>query len=415
MGRHGRPDKLGGTTANVTLAENYTVLDNLQWTVGKHSFTFGGQVAWLLYNTISATGGTTPLTLANAVAETSGLTGTSKTAFSLTANTGLSYASFLIGQIDKGSLTDYSLHPEYGARFRAISPYFSDNWKLTPKLTLDFGLRYDYFPSVREMHDDASYYDPNLTNTLTGLPGALNFTGHGAGTCNCDTPVSDYTKNFGPRLGLAYQVGSKNVVRASYGIMFTHGDAVGGLTSTMGTLGFSSALSAASSNSVSTMTNLQAGGSGAVPSYAPPAGANSGNYYGTGYTTNTVSGVATSFTGSPTSGLTYDDQYLGGRAPEYVNWSIGFQRQVTNTLAVTATYVGSEGHFLQLDSYNGRGIQADQLDPKYLYLAAKLNDKGAAVATDCNTSANNLTCNAVSLAQFANSSVNQVLEHLPEA
>jgi hypothetical protein len=135
----------------------------------------------------------------------------------------------------------------------------------------------------------------------------------------------------------------------------------------------------------------------------------SGNYYGAGYTTNTVSGVSASFTGSPTSGVTYDDPYLGGRAPEYVNWSIGFQRQVTNALAVTATYVGSEGHFLQLDSYNGRGIQADQLDPKYLYLAAKLNDKGAAVATDCNTSTNNLTCNAVSLAQFANASVNQAL------
>jgi hypothetical protein len=98
------PTNWGGTTANVTLAENYTALDNLQWTVGKHSFTFGGQVAWLLYNTISATGGTTPITLANAVTETAGLTGTSTTAFTVTANTGLSYASFLIGPNRQGQL-----------------------------------------------------------------------------------------------------------------------------------------------------------------------------------------------------------------------------------------------------------------------------------------------------------------------
>jgi len=403
------PTNWGGTTSNVTLAENYTVLDNLQWTVGKHSLTFGGQVAWLLYNTYSATGGSTPLTLANAVAETSGLTGTSATAFTLTANTGLSYASFLLGEVDKGSLTDYSYHPGYGARFRAISPYFADNWKVTSKLTLDLGLRYDFFPSLREVKNYASFYDPNLMNSVTGLPGALNFTGLGAGTCNCSTPAQDYRRNFGPRLGLAYQLGSKTVIRSSYGVMFTHGDAVGGLTSTMGTLGFSSALSASSSNSVTTMTNLLAGGSGAVPSYTPAAGVGSGNYDGTGYTTNTIAGLSTSFKGSPTSGLTLDDPYLGGRAPEYINWSLGIQRQITNALAVTATYVGSEGHFLQLDSYNGRGIQANQLDPKYLYLGTLLSDKGATVATDCNNPANNLTCSAPALAQFANSSVNQPL------
>jgi predicted porin len=71
-----------------------------------------------------------------------------------------------------------------------------------------------------------------------------------------------------------------------------------------------------------------------------------------------------------------------------INWSFGVQRQLTNALAVTATYVGSEGHFLQLDSYNARGIQANQLDPKYLYLGSHLSDKGATtVSTDCTPTA----------------------------
>jgi hypothetical protein len=407
------PTNWGGTTANATIANNYTVLDNVQWSFGKHSFTFGGQLSWMQYNTYSATGGgTTPLTLAAAVAETAGLTGTSATAFTVATGTGQSYASFLIGQIDKGSLTDYSYHPGYSARFRPISPYIQDNWKVTPKLTLDLGLRYDFYPSLREKNNAASFFDPNLSNPVTGLLGALNYTGSGVNSCNCSTPVtSNYMKNFGPRVGLAYQMGPKTVIRSSYGVMFSHGDAVGGLASTLGTLGFSGAMNGASSNSVTTMTNLLAGGSGALPAYTPAAGSGSGNGMGTGYAYSAALG--STYTGAP-NGVTYDDPYLGSRAPEYINWSFGIQRQVTNALALTATYVGSEGHFLQLDSLNARGLQANQMDPKYLYLGSKLADKGATVATDCALAANNLASNpncssstAVSL--FANSKVNQSL------
>jgi hypothetical protein len=380
-----------GYTPNVTLSENYTVLDNLQWTVGKHSFTFGGQVAWLLYNTISATGGSTPITLANAVTETAGITGTSTTAFTVNSGQGLSYASFLMGEIDKGSFTNYSYHPGYGARFRAISPYIQDNWKITPKMTFDLGLRYDFYPSVREVKDDASFFDPNLTNPVTGLPGALNYAGHGAGTCNCDTPVKNYYRNIAPRLGMAYQLNSKTVIRSSWGVMYSHGDAVGGLAYTLGTLGFSAAPSFSSSQSVTTMTNLLAGGSGAVPAWSAASGVASGNGYGTGYTT--------SISAAP-SGSNYDDPYLGGRAPEYINWSLGLQRQVSNALAVSATYVGSEGHFLQADSNSGRGFQSNGLDPKYLYLGSHLTDKTlVSINSDCTTYS--LGCNATALNEFA--------------
>src|SRR5215469_11607061 len=118
------PTQWGGTTPNVTLAQNYTLLDNVQWVKGNHTFTFGGQVAWMLYNVINATGGSTPITLANAVTETSAINKSSNSApaYAATANTGLAYASFLVGQIDKGSFTQY-LQQEFGARFRAISPY----------------------------------------------------------------------------------------------------------------------------------------------------------------------------------------------------------------------------------------------------------------------------------------------------
>jgi hypothetical protein len=374
------PTNWGGTAANVTTAENYTVLDNLQWTVGKHSFTFGGQTAWLLYNTIGDTGGTSPITLASAVTETAAINASSNTkpVYAATSGTGLSYASFLLGQIDKGSFTDY-LQQEFGARFRAISPYIQDNWKVTQKLTLDLGLRYDYFPTVTEVHNAESYFDPNLANPVTGINGALNFTGSGTGTCNCSTPAKNYYKNFGPRVGLAYQVDSKTVLRASYGVMFTHGDAVGGLSTSLGTLGFSAAPSFSSSGSLlSTMTGLEQGGNGAIPTYTTANGVASGPAYGTGYTTTT------GYTGTPSS-FNYDDPYLGSRAPEYINWTFGLQHQLSNALTATVTYVGSEGHFLQTDSLTGRGKWSNQLDPKYLSLGTALGATGATLTSDCTT------------------------------
>jgi hypothetical protein len=376
------PTQWNGATENRTVAANYTALDNVQWTVGKHSFTFGGQVAWLLYNVVNATGGSTPITLANAVTETAGLAASpaGKTQYVASAGTGLSYASFLVGEIDKGSFTQY-LQQEFGARFRAISPYAADDWKITQKLTLNLGLRYDFFPTVTEVHNAEGFFSPTLANPVTGVNGALQFTGHSNGTCNCATPVNNYFKNFGPRVGLAYQLDPKTVVRASYGLMFTHGDAIGGLNTSLGTLGFSAAPSfSANGQLLSTMPLL--GANGAIPSYTSAAGVASGAAYGTGYTTTT------GYTGTPSS-MSYNDPYYGGRAPEYINWNFGIQRQLTNAVVLTASYVGSEGHFLQLDSFHARGYWADDLDPKYLYLGGTLSTAGTSACA-----ANNLTCPA---------------------
>jgi hypothetical protein len=384
------PTNWNGATENRTTAANYTAVDNVQWNVGKHSFTFGGQSAWLLYNVVNATGGSTPITLATAVTETANL----NNAFTASGGTGLSYASFLIGQIDKGSFTQY-LQNEFGARFRAISPYVQDDWKMTPKLTVNLGLRYDFFPTLTEVHNAESFFNPTLANPATGLNGALQFTGTGAGTCNCSTPANNYFKNFGPRAGMAYQLGSKTVIRASYGVMFTHGGAVGGGNTNIGNLGFSAGPAfSVNGSQVTTMPGLLAGGTGAIPAFTGPTGIASGAAYGSGYV-KTASGGAT--TGTPSSGMNYNDPYYGSRAPEFLNWTFGIQRQLTNNLTLTATYVGSEGHFLILDSFHARGYWADDLDPKYLGLGTRLNDTGTTATTvtqDCTTYT--LTCNGLS-------------------
>lgn len=401
------PTQWGGTTANSTIAENYTWLDNLQWNSGKHSLTFGAQIAWMLYNTASATGGSTPITLANANTETANFsnTNTSTSGFTMDSSTGFAYASFLLGQIDKGSFTDYSFHPEYGARFRAISPWVQDDWKISQSLTVNLGLRYDFFPTVREVNNFASFFNPSLGNPVTGLNGALQYTGNGTGTCNCTSPVNNYFKNFGPRIGLAYQLDPRTVIRASYGVMFTHGDAVGGLASSIGTLGFASAPSFSSTKSQTTMTNFLAGGTGAIPAYTVASGVASGAAYGTGYAT------ATGYTAAPASGANYADPYYGGRAPEYINWSFGLQRQITEALTLNLSYVGSEGHFLQLDNNGARGYWSNTLDPKYLLpLGSHLGDTGAAISADC--TAYSLTCTGLSVFNTSQS-LGQLLKPFP--
>src|SRR5215469_7372728 len=102
------PTCWAGTTPNVTIAQNYTLLDSVQWIKGNHSFTFGGQIAWLLYNVNNATGGSTPITLANSVTETSGIVTSGTNKGSLISGSGNAYASFLVGQIDKTSFTTYN-------------------------------------------------------------------------------------------------------------------------------------------------------------------------------------------------------------------------------------------------------------------------------------------------------------------
>ncbi len=125
----------------------------------------------------------------------------------LSSTSGNSFASFLLGAV--GGSPSLGLQPvsELGGRYRLAAPYVSDNWKVTEKLTLDIGLRWDYFSPYHEVKDRWSFLNPNLTNAATGTPGELQFAGNygGAGvSCNCAHPRPDLLEELGtarrPRL-----------------------------------------------------------------------------------------------------------------------------------------------------------------------------------------------------------------------
>ena len=360
-------NRWAGYSSNRPVSQGYVAVDNVAWSLGKHSLTLGGEVAWLQYNYLVNTTGTNPLQLAFSNANTAGYAGTT----AQVSTTGQGYASYLIGATNTASFTDSAV-PETGGRFKQVSPYVQDNWKVTSKLTLDIGLRYDYYPSYKEVHDRFSFLDPNATNPFTGTKGALAFGGTGAGTCNCHQPVNDFLKNIGPRIGLAYQPDPKTVFRASYAVIYTHGNDNGGsATSRQG-----SGLEGFSVTPTTTVVQPTAGTTGTsyylldnpYPAFTQPtANPAAAGLQGLG-TYNTTA------TSQSSQSPTYADPYYGGRAPQFINFSFGFQREITNNMTFTMSYVGSQGHFLQPDSLTARGIPNNQLDPQYLSLGSKLSD-----------------------------------------
>jgi hypothetical protein len=374
------PTSWAGSVANSSIANSYIATDNVQWVFGKHAITIGTQVAWMEYNYAINSTGTSPLTIATSSSETQGflckavtvggVTTTAPTGScganvtnNLDTKGGYAYASFLAGAVDSQTLTDSLAVAATGGRFRPISPYVQDDWKVTSKLTLNLGLRYDFYPTYVEQFDRLSFLNPTATNPLTGNLGALEFAGSKAGSasCNCRTGISNFDKNFGPRLGFAFQSDSKTVWRGSWGVMYTHGNGVGGSAISRngtGTLGFSASPKPAYNNSVNYLASQQL--DAGFPAFTlPPTLTGS---FGVGFTSLLPNASTT-----PQS-VGYGDPYLGGRAPQYINWSFGMQHALTDTITLTASYVGSEGHFEVTDGGNGRGYWTNQLDPKYLVL-----------------------------------------------
>ena len=174
--------------------------DDLTWIKGAHSFHFGYQYARYFYNdkALSDAGNFhfTP--------RATDLPG-------YDASTGHAFASFLLGATNSASHTIVGITSAFRQPYHAI--YFSDDWKLTPKLTMNYGLRWEIIPPFFERTDRMSEVDLNTPNPgADNRPGALVFGSRFNNT---------YWREFGPRLGLAYQVTNKLVVRAGYAMTNT--------------------------------------------------------------------------------------------------------------------------------------------------------------------------------------------------
>ena len=79
-----------------------------------------------------------------------------------------------------------------------------DDYRVTPDLTLNLGLRYDIMKPYTEVYDRWSFMNPELPNpAVGGYPGAMQFAGDGPNSCSCRTPIDTYYGAIGPRIGSA--------------------------------------------------------------------------------------------------------------------------------------------------------------------------------------------------------------------
>ncbi|OLE83183.1 MAG: hypothetical protein AUG07_08700 [Acidobacteria bacterium 13_1_20CM_2_60_10] len=127
--------------------------------------------------------------------------------------TGNTFADFLLGIPDNGSIIRNS--GVEGLRTTEISAYWQDTWKATQKLTVNFGIRYDLFTPQVEAHDRETNFDLGTGKLLLppGTGGSDSCYRHRSLVC------TDYN-NFAPRIGLAYRLGDKSAIRASYGVFY---------------------------------------------------------------------------------------------------------------------------------------------------------------------------------------------------
>ena len=185
---------------------------NLSWIKGAHQLKFGAD----FFRNVNVGG--------NGGIQSSGTSGNwsfspNETGIPNQPQTGNSWASFLLGDVDAVTMN-------VPTALRYVSSqtgvYAQDQWRVTSRLTLNYGLRWDLGLAPQEDHEIMASFDPTVTNpSAGGLPGGVIFYGSGQGRNGKSRAEDTYYGAWGPRIGVAYQLLPNTVVRGYYGVVYT--------------------------------------------------------------------------------------------------------------------------------------------------------------------------------------------------
>ena len=337
-----------------------TGVANLSWIHGNHTSKFGGD--WKLETT-------TPLNFNN-LTPTYNFSG-AQTAQPLYGQvlpagtgTGSLWASFLLGLYDNASAGNVAAPQN---RRTSVAFFAQDTWKLTRKLTFDYGIRWDYQGPIKELHNRQSTFSPTTPNpNAGGLLGAVIYAGSGNGRCNCQLAPA-YKLAFAPRLGAAYQLNSKTVLRAGWGLVYGPLSPTATAPSTA-SMGFN-------------VVNLPSPGNGvAAGTISRPLVLDQGLLYGAAYDAglNVIPGAAVQ------AAPPLVDRNSG--RPSRVNqWNISLQRELVKDVVLEASYIGNRTVW---QNAGGGGASAYNVGALINYNAvtpAKLQSVGLGDLTNLNT------------------------------
>ena len=352
---------IGATFSAVAYEEKPTANTTLTWVHGNHTFKYGGDYVQEGYPTPSswrANGNFGFSAAETADPYQNGLP------LSSTNPTGFAYASFLTGLPDTLNLnapTDAKLG------YHSIGLYAQDSWKVNRRLTLDYGLRYDYQTYMKEQYgrmQDASF---STLDPILGHDGAVVY----GASCKCQFS-HNYPYAFGPRIGAAYQINSKTVLRGGAGIQYDVEEAPNGVLYSAADFyvinpnGYG--ISPMQNSSNPAMNGLQGGNP-----YAP------GNPYGNApvvwpnldqnkypFSNNGIRSPASPF-------VFFDPHNRPGRVE---TWSIGVQREITREIVAEVSYVGNRGAYFPAPEMDQ--IASNSLTPALLQSQFGINMNSAA-------------------------------------
>jgi trimeric autotransporter adhesin len=200
---------------NFSLMQTISVNETLSWIHGKHNLRFGGAYRRVHNDFLSSSNATGRFTFTGLFTEDS----------SGDPNTGSSFADFLLGLPQETTLSS-SINKSY-LRDNVFEAYTQDDWRLLPYLTLNYGLRYEFFAPYTEKYSRLAFVDTNPSEGFTGQEQVTaGETGPFSGKLP-DSLVYPFYKAFAPRVGIAWRVGKQTVVRAGFGMNYTVGQYAG--------------------------------------------------------------------------------------------------------------------------------------------------------------------------------------------
>ncbi len=203
-------------TGSTIVARNdiYSIMPSMTKIRGKHTLKFGGEFRRLTHNYYQQNNPSGSFNFDALMTAVNPLAA---------AGTGNGFASFLLGMGSGGGLT----HNNFVAGqmlYRAL--YAGDQWQIGSRLTFNYGLRFEQMGPWSERFDRMVVLLPNAENELSGR-GGLNFKGRLGLVNSPDSPSrnnNELRNVFSPRLGVAYRLNNKTVLRSGYGMFFLPND-----------------------------------------------------------------------------------------------------------------------------------------------------------------------------------------------
>ncbi len=228
------------------------------------------------------------------------------------------------------TLTDYI--PYYGL-------FVQDNWRVTNKLTINAGLRWEHEGGTTEKNNGLLVnFNETATNAIASQVSGLSLLGAAeyAGVNGAPTHVGDYNSNkFGPRGGVAYQLNSSTVIRGGYGLFWAPQIFLGG---PIATPGYANVTDITGKSTTDVMTNPFPAG------LLAPLGNSQGAAVGIGTSLNNLVDPKT-------------------KSPRVHQYSVDVQRELKGGVALEVGYVGSHSTHLTLGQPT---VNIDALNPSYL-------------------------------------------------